>query len=289
MSSSKAKGPQKKRAGSGKARRPAKKAVRSTKKAAVRKAKPAAGTARPAAKAAPPKRATPKKMTPTAKATSETREEAAARALEISEILSRTYPDARCLLDYQSPFQLLISTILAAQCTDERVNMVAPALYQRFPDPLSMGAADILELEELIRSTGFFHSKAKSIKGAASELAGRFPGGFPRTMEELVSLPGVGRKTANVVLGNCFNVPAIIVDTHVSRVAADRLALAEPGPPERIEADLQALLPPEKWTRFSHTVGFHGRKCCTARGPACPWCPIRELCPWPLKTTQIKG
>ena len=214
----------------------------------------------------------------------ETRAQAAARAAKIAEILARTYPDARCLLNYESPFQLLISTILAAQCTDERVNMVAPALYARFPDPASMGAADIPALEDLVRSTGFFHSKAKSIKGASAELARRFPEGFPRTMDQLVTLPGVGRKTANVVLGNCFGEPAIIVDTHVSRVAADRLALAEPGPPERIESDLKELLPREVWTRFSHTVGFHGRKCCTARNPACPGCPIRDLCPWSFKT-----
>ncbi len=237
------------------------------------------GARKPAAK---PKPAAGKKVAPH----TETRAKAAARAAKIAAILAREYPDARCLLNYQNPFQLLISTILAAQCTDERVNMVAPALYARFPDPASMAGADIAVLEDLVRSTGFFHNKAKSIKGAAAELARKFPGGFPRTMDELLTLPGVGRKTANVILGNCFNAPAIIVDTHVSRVAADRLALAEPGPPERIEADLQELLPPGAWTRFSHTVGFHGRKCCAAKKPACPRCPIRDLCPWPLKTTE---
>ncbi len=205
------------------------------------------------------------------------------RALEIARLLAAEYPDARCLLDYKSPFQLLIATILAAQCTDERVNAVAPKLFARFPDPPAMAAAGIEELEELVRSTGFFHNKAKSIKGAAAALARDHKGDFPRTMEELVRLPGVGRKTANVVLGNCFSVPSIIVDTHVRRVVR-RLALASRDDPDAIEGELRDLLPEREWTRFSHTVTFHGRRCCAARKPGCPRCPVEKLCPWTEKT-----
>jgi endonuclease-3 len=203
-----------------------------------------------------------------------------ARAKEIARILAGAYPDARCLLSYESPFQLLIATILAAQCTDERVNMVTPALFRRFPDPAAMADADIGELETLVRSTGFFHNKAKSVKGASRALVREFPGGFPRTMDDLVRLPGVGRKTANVVLGNCFSEPAIIMDTHMSRVA-QRLALASASVPDAIEREIQPLIPREDWTRFSHSVGFHGRRCCTARSPSCPRCPIANFCPWP--------
>ena len=181
------------------------------------------------------------------------------------------------MLDHRSPFELLVATILAAQCTDERVNMVTPELFHRFPTPAAMAAADIRELEGLIRSTGFFHNKAKSIQGAAHELATRFPGGFPRVMEELLTLPGVGRKTANVVLGTCFETPAIVVDTHFRRVT-QRLGIARSDDPDEIEREVRQLLPSESWTGFSHAVTFHGRRCCAARKPDHPRCPVAHLC-----------
>jgi len=202
----------------------------------------------------------------------------AKRAREIAPLLIAQYPDARCMLDYADPFQLLVATILAAQCTDERVNMVTPALFRRFPTPRDLAGADISELEELVRSTGFFRGKAKSIKGAAQTLQREFSAGVPRTMEELLRLPGVGRKTANVVLGTCFGEPVIIVDTHMRRVA-QRLALASSSDPDRIEEQLQTLLPVGDWTAFSHAVTFHGRRVCTARKPDHGACAVRRLCP----------
>jgi endonuclease-3 len=188
------------------------------------------------------------------------------------------------MLDHRGPFELLIATILAAQCTDKRVNMVTPELFRRFPDPASMAGAGIPELEELVRSTGFFHSKAKAIHGAATALAARPGGGFPRTLEELTAIPGVGRKTANVVLGTCFDLPAVIVDTHVHRVSG-RLGLSAADAPDAIEAELQALLPSGKWTAFSHRLTFHGRARCMAKKPDCPACPVGGLCVWPEKTS----
>jgi endonuclease III len=200
-----------------------------------------------------------------------------ARAKKIAHILANTYPDAHCMLDHESPFQLLVATILAAQCTDERVNMVTPALFKRFPTPRALAAGPMDEVEALIRSTGFFHNKAKSIKGAAEALATRYPKGFPETMEELLTLPGVGRKTANVVLGTCFGTPAIIVDTHVRRVT-QRLGLTDSDDPDQIERDIAALLSPDAWTFFSNAMTFHGRKCCAAKKPDHAACPVRELC-----------
>jgi endonuclease-3 len=170
-----------------------------------------------------------------------------------------------------------VATILAAQCTDERVNMVTPALLARFSSPKAMARADIAELETLIRSTGFFHNKARSIRGAAETLAKNFPDSFPDRMEDLLTLPGVGRKTANVVLGTCFSVPSIVVDTHVRRVA-QRLGLTSSEDPDQIERDLQALIPENDWTAFSHAVTFHGRRCCAARKPDHQKCAVRALC-----------
>jgi len=206
------------------------------------------------------------------------------RARRIANILFAAYSDARCMLDHRSAWELLVATILAAQCTDERVNMVTPELFARFPTPEAMASADTAEIEALVRSTGFFRSKAKSVQGASAEIARRFGGRCPRTIEELVTLPGVGRKTANVVLGTCFDTPAIIVDTHVRRVVSERLALADSDDPDEIERQLQPLLAPSDWTRFSHALTFHGRRCCHARKPACPGCPVARLCPWPQKT-----
>jgi endonuclease III len=188
------------------------------------------------------------------------------------------HPDARCMLDYKSPFQLLVATILAAQCTDERVNMVTPSLFKRYPTPKALAGADTAELEGIIRSTGFFRAKAKSLKGMAEALATRFPRRFPDTMDELLTLPGVGRKTANVVLGTCFGQPAIIVDTHVRRVAG-RLGLTESTDPEKIELDIQARVKTKDWTAFSNALTFHGRRICAARKPDHDGCPVRDLCP----------
>ncbi|HUV09282.1 MAG TPA: endonuclease III [Spirochaetia bacterium] len=205
------------------------------------------------------------------------------RALEIMALLSQEYPDARSLLEYRNPFELLVATILAAQCTDERVNQVTRTLFDRLPDPRSMAGARTEELEEIIRSTGFFHAKAKSLLGVARDLVSRFQGDVPRRIEELISLPGVGRKTANVVAGNCFNVPAVIVDTHLKRVVG-RLALTEEENPDKIEFSLREIVPEDRQTRFSHVVNFHGRYRCKARKPDCPTCPIDRLCPYPDKT-----
>jgi endonuclease-3 len=200
-----------------------------------------------------------------------------ARAHKIAGALAAEYPDAHCMLDHGNPFELLVATILAAQCTDERVNKVTPDLFRRFPTPREMAAADIGDLEGLVRSTGFFHNKAKSIKGAAQALVSRFPGRFPGTMDDLLTLPGVGRKTANVVLGTCFGAPAIVVDTHFRRVT-QRLGLAKSSDPDEIERELAALLPPAQWTGFSHAVTFHGRRCCAARKPDHARCPVADLC-----------
>jgi endonuclease-3 len=221
----------------------------------------------------------PKEHAPSLKAPAaeETTRSLSSRARKIARGLGAAYPDAHCMLDHGSPFELLVATILAAQCTDERVNKVTPALFRRFPTPPSMAAADIDELEGLIRSTGFFHNKAKSIRGASQALTERFPGKFPETMDELLTLPGVGRKTANVVLGTCFGAPAIVVDTHFRRVT-QRLGLAKSDNPDEIERELGALLPPAEWTGFSHAVTFHGRRCCAARKPDHAKCPVAELC-----------
>jgi endonuclease-3 len=242
-------------------------------------------TARPGKKAARPERKAARSRKKTAKrpAPARTRarkvdpRELKTRAGRVASLLAAEYPDAHCMLDHRSPFELLVATILAAQCTDERVNMVTPALFQRFPTPQAMAEAGIDELEALIRSTGFFHNKAKSIKGAAAELTARFRDGFPRTMEELLTLPGVGRKTANVILGTCFDTPAIVVDTHFRRVT-QRIGLAQSDDPDEIERELTALLPPQRWTMFSHSVTFHGRRCCAARKPDHARCPVASLC-----------
>ena len=192
--------------------------------------------------------------------------------------LARLYPDARCALDYQSPLQLLIATILAAQCTDRRVNLVTPALFARYPDAAAFANARREELEGLIQKTGFFRSKAANVIACCQAIVAKHGGQVPRTMEELVALAGVGPKTANVVLGNCFGVPGIPVDTHVRRLSR-RLGLTVETDPAKIERDLMEAVPKEEWTMFAHRMIYHGRQVCHARKPRCEGCGLAKQCP----------
>lgn len=196
----------------------------------------------------------------------------------LSERLKAAYPDARCALDHQDPFQLVVATILSAQCTDARVNLTTPALFARFPDARSMAGADLAELEGLIRSTGFFRAKARNLKAMALALLERHGGEVPGTFEDLSALPGVGQKTANVVLATAFAIPALPVDTHIFRVAR-RLGLSEGTTPEKVEADLCRRFPREDWIGLHHQLILHGRRVCDARRPACGGCTLRVLCP----------
>ena len=205
------------------------------------------------------------------------------RIYEIFDKLKLEHPDSGVLLDYETPFQLLIATILAAQCTDDRVNSVTPQLFKQYPDPEKMALADISELEKIVRSTGFYKNKAKSLKKVSEALGRDYSGKLPETVAQLATLPGVGRKTANVVAGNCFNVPAIIVDTHVKRVTG-RLDLSDKRDPDKIEKDLCALVSEKDWTPFSYAVNFHGRYICKAKKPLCPKCVVEKLCTFPDKT-----
>lgn len=200
------------------------------------------------------------------------------RALEVLDILNATYPDARIALHFTTPFELLVATVLSAQCTDVRVNMVTPALFRRYPSPSAFASADLGELEEMIRSTGFYRNKAKALIGAATAIIEKHGGEVPRIMEELTALPGVGRKTANVILGNAYGVPGMTVDTHVRRVSF-RLGWTSHSDPEKIEKDLASLLPPDRWTHTSHLLIFHGRNLCKAPMPLCSKCPVFHLCP----------
>lgn len=200
------------------------------------------------------------------------------RAAHIVDILEREHPDAEIALHYQTPFQLLIATILSAQCTDARVNMVTPALFQKFPTPQAFLDAPIEELEQAIFSTGFYRNKARSIRNACGILAEEFGGEVPGTMEELLRLPGVGRKTANVLLGHCFGTPGVVVDTHVKRIS-NLLRLADSDDPEKIEAQLMKVIDRGKWVRFSHLIAEHGRAICIARRPNCSACPVSQFCP----------
>lgn len=200
------------------------------------------------------------------------------RARRINRILSETYPDAACELDFSTPLELLVATILSAQCTDKRVNLVTPELFARYPGAADYAAADPEELQDLIRSTGFYRNKATSIQGMARALCEDHGGEVPRRMAQLVLLPGVGRKTANVVLGNAFDTPGVTVDTHVGRLAR-RLGWTEQTDPVAAEHEIGALFPRREWTMLSHRLIFHGRRCCKARRPACGVCPIARLCP----------
>ena len=199
-------------------------------------------------------------------------------AAAINAILAETFPDARCELDFASPLQLLVATVLSAQCTDKRVNMVTPVLFGEFPDAGALASADRGRIEELIKSTGFYRNKAASIQGLAAALLESHGGQVPGTLDELVVLPGVGRKTANVVLGNAFDVPGITVDTHVGRIAR-RLGWTTNTDPVKVEFDLMALFPPQEWVMLNHRLIFLGRRICHARKPACGACPLARLCP----------
>jgi len=208
----------------------------------------------------------------------ESSEQRAHRAQRVLQLLRKAYPDAHCALHFQSPFQLLVATILSAQCTDVRVNEVTARLFPRFGTPEKLALANPAEIEAIVRPTGFYRQKAKSIQSAARDIVERFGGVVPGTLEELVTLRGVARKTANVVLGNCFGVPALTVDTHLKRVSR-RLALTREQDPVKIERDLMTLLPRKEWTLFSHRVITHGREVCLARKPRCAICPLRSVCP----------
>jgi endonuclease-3 len=210
----------------------------------------------------------------------------AGRTLEILAILREQYTRARPHLEFRNPFELLTATILAAQCTDEMVNKVTPQLFSRYPDAAALAAADPSDLEQIIRSTGFYRNKAKSLLNMAKAIQEEFAGQLPSSVEELVRLPGVGRKTANVVAGNCYGAPAIIVDTHFKRVVG-RLGLSDETNPDKIEVSMRDLLPEEQWTRFSMVVNEHGRRVCNARKPLCPTCLIRRLCPFPDKADGL--
>jgi endonuclease-3 len=202
-----------------------------------------------------------------------------AQGAAVARRLARSYPQAHCSLDFASPFQLLIATILSAQCTDKRVNTVTGGLFARWPTAAALAAAGQAEVEAVIRSTGFFRAKARNIRGCCEALVERYGGEVPRTLEELVRLPGVGRKTANVVLGSGFGLPSgVVVDTHVGRISR-RLGLTRHADAVRAERDLVAAIPKSHWIAFSHRLIEHGRTVCTARRPRCEDCPLSGLCP----------
>ena len=200
------------------------------------------------------------------------------RAPEVNRRLAQEYPDARCALDYDSPLQLLIATVLSAQCTDERVNSVTPELFARYPEAADYAAAQRSDLERILRPLGFQRAKAGHLLGIGEKLVADFQGEVPCTVKELTSLPGVGRKTALVVLGNAFGIPGLTVDTHFSRLM-QRLGLTGEKTPVKIERDIAKLVPEEEWTMFSHRVIFHGRQVCHARTPECDACVLRDMCP----------
>jgi len=193
--------------------------------------------------------------------------------------LERAYPVAECALHHESPFQLLVATILSAQCTDARVNLVTPALFRKYPGPKELSAAKLADVEAIIRSTGFYHAKAVNLIGMAKGLMDQHGGELPRTLDELIKLPGVGRKTANVLLGTAFGLASgVVVDTHVKRLS-QRLGLTTATSPEQIERDLMDLIPRKEWVTFSHRLIHHGRQICIARKPKCLECPLLKLCP----------
>jgi endonuclease-3 len=208
-----------------------------------------------------------------------------ARIAKIRKILKATYPDVKTQLSYQTPFELLVATILSAQCTDKQVNRVTKTLFKRLKTPDNFARAPIDTIENLIRPTGFYHNKAKNIKNCALTIIEKYHGDVPHTLEELVKLPGVGRKTANCVLGAAFGTPGIVVDTHVARISK-RLGLTQNKDPVKIEFDLMEIIPKKEWNDFSLRLIYFGRAICKARKPACLSCPLKELCPYFKKFSQ---
>jgi len=207
------------------------------------------------------------------------RRKSRARADAILEILQRTWPKATCELDFKNAYQLTVATILSAQSTDKRVNLVTPALFRRYPTPARLARADLGALEKMVHSTGFFRQKARSLLRMAQTVVSEFGGEIPRTMEEMVRLPGVARKTANVVLGSAYGIPSgVVVDTHVTRVAG-RLGLTREVDPVKIERDLMAVAPEQRWIDLGHQLIWHGRRICHARKPECQACPLAPVCP----------
>ncbi len=196
----------------------------------------------------------------------------------MNRVLAESYPDAHCELDFTSPLELAVATILSAQCTDKRVNLTTPAVFAAYPDAAAYAAADRAQLEDLLHPTGFFRAKTASLMGLGAALVERFGGQVPARLEDLVSLPGIGRKTAHVILGNAFGMPGITVDTHVGRLAR-RFGWTVEKDPVRVEHAIAALIPRAEWTMLSHRMIFHGRRCCHARKPACGACPVARLCP----------
>lgn len=210
------------------------------------------------------------------------------KTISILAVLDEHYPDAHCTLDYGNPLELLVATILSAQCTDERVNQVTPQLFETYRTTADYAQAPLAELETAIRSTGFYRNKAKNIQACCRELQERFAGKIPVDLSMLVQLPGIGRKTANVILGNAFHIPGIVVDTHVGRVS-QRLGLTTNEDPVKIEFDLMELIPRERWVTFSHQLILHGRKVCSARKPMCSQCPLIALCNYAAQSLALNS
>ena len=200
------------------------------------------------------------------------------RAKAIYRQLTKNYPNVRCELDYNSAFQLLVATVLSAQCTDKRVNQTTPALFKKYPNPKKMAKADLMDIQRLVKSTGFYRAKAKNIKTLSNKIMEEFDGDVPRDLEDLITLPGVGRKTANVVLGHAFGIPGITVDTHFGRLSR-RFGWSKQSDPVKVEFEVGELISEKEWTNLSQRMIWHGRRVCHARKPACGACPLAKLCP----------
>jgi endonuclease-3 len=200
------------------------------------------------------------------------------RARVIYRQLSKSYPNVRCELDYKNAFQLVVATVLSAQCTDKRVNQTTPALFKKYPNPQKMANADLRDIQKLVKSTGFFRAKAKNIKGLSNKIMEEFDGKVPSNLEDLITLPGVGRKTANVVLGHAFGIPGITVDTHFGRLSR-RFGWSKQSNPVKVEFEVGELIPQKEWTNLSQRMIWHGRRVCHSRKPACGACALAKLCP----------
>ena len=202
----------------------------------------------------------------------------------ILKILDERYPEAHCTLDFSNPLELLVATVLSAQCTDVRVNKETPGIFKKYPTAAAYAAAPLADLEAAFHPTGFFRQKAKSVQGICQALVENFGGQVPASLDELVKLPGIGRKTANVILGNAFGIPGLVVDTHIGRVA-QRLGLTHQKDPVKVEFDLMPLVPQARWVKFSHQMIAHGRRVCSAKKPDCPHCPLRPYCDYGAKVS----